>query len=167
LAKKALVVYFSWTNGNTKRIAEQLQKALGADIERLETVVPYDGSYNEVVSQAQDEVRRGYKPELRPLTHRPEDYEVIAVGTPTWWYTMAPAVKSFLEGHDFAGKTVIPFMTNAGWPGKVLKDMAKAARGADVIDGKEIRFDSSGGDRMVSPEKDVENWIHSVVQRLA
>lgn len=44
------------------------------------------------------------------------DYDVIAVGTPTGWYTMAPAVLTFLKGQDFKGKTVISFMTNGGWP---------------------------------------------------
>ena len=42
---------------------------------------------------------------------------------PTWWYTMAPAVLTFLTTNDFTGKTVIPFMTNGGWPGHVIKDM--------------------------------------------
>ncbi len=34
--------------------------------------------------------------------------------TPAWWYTMAPAVRSFLAQHDFAGKTVVSFMINGG-----------------------------------------------------
>ena len=56
----------------------------------------------------------GFEPELKPLPVNVADYDVIAVGTPTWWYTMAPAVKAFLHGQNFAGKTVVPFMTNGG-----------------------------------------------------
>ena len=52
-------------------------------------------------------------------------YDVIAVGTPTWWYTMAPAVKTFLHRNDFARKTVVPFMTNGGWLRHVIEDMKK------------------------------------------
>ena len=114
---KALVVYYSWSNGNTKRIALQLQEAIGADIERIETVVPYSGSYDDVVEQAHDEVRRGFSPKIKALSHDASDYDVVAIGTPTWWYTMAPAVKTFLHQQQFSGKTVIPFMTNGGWPG--------------------------------------------------
>ena len=40
MAKK-LVVYYSWSNGNTKRIAEKLAEELGADIRRIDTVEPY------------------------------------------------------------------------------------------------------------------------------
>ena len=57
--KKMLIVYYSWSNGNTKRIAEKLQKATGADIARIETAVPCSGSYDEVVKQGQDGVNRG------------------------------------------------------------------------------------------------------------
>lgn len=48
---KMLIVYYSWSNGNTAKVAEQLQRATGADIARIETVKPYEGSYMEVVDQ--------------------------------------------------------------------------------------------------------------------
>ena len=47
--KKMLVVYYSWSNGNTKRIAEQLTNGTGADIARIETTEPYSGSHEDVV----------------------------------------------------------------------------------------------------------------------
>ena len=163
---KVLTVYYSWSNGNTRHVAEQLQQAVGGDLEEIETVTPYTGSYDEVVAQAQAEVRRGYAPPIRALAHNPQDYDVIAVGTPTWWYTMAPAVKTFLKSQDFSGKTLVPFMTNAGWPGTVLKDMARSARGAQTVCPKEIRFDSSGGDRMVTPARELKEWLEEVRQSI-
>ncbi len=41
MAKKMLVAYYSWSNGNTKAIAKQLARACGADLERIETEAPY------------------------------------------------------------------------------------------------------------------------------
>ena len=61
--------------------------------------------------------------QIKPIFVNLADYDVIAIGTPTWWYTMAPAVLTFLTTNDFTGKTVIPFMTNGGWPGHVIIDM--------------------------------------------
>ena len=107
-----------------------MQSVAGGDLVRLDTAVPYTGSYNDVVDQGQREVNAGFEPELKPLPINVADYDVIAVGTPTWWYTMAPAVKAFLHGQNFAGKTVVPFMTNGGWPGRVIKDMKAACPGA-------------------------------------
>lgn len=60
---------------------------------------------------------------IKPLDADVQNYDVIAVGTPTWWYTMAPAVKTFLNSQKWEGKTVVPFMTNGGWPGHVIKDI--------------------------------------------
>ena len=164
--KKMLIVYYSWSNGNTKRIAEKLQKATGADIARIETAVPYSGSYDEVVKQGQDEVNRGYQPEIAPLPVFVKDYEVIAVGTPTWWYTMAPAVLTFLKTQNFNGKIVIPFMTNGGWPGHVLKDIEKECRGADIMYGMEVKFDSTGGSHLETREADIDTWTAGIAEFL-
>ena len=164
--KKILVVYYSWSNGNTEGIAKKLQAGLQADIVRLETVKPYTGGYDAVVQQGQDEVNRGYKPELQPLGIDVRDYDVIAVGTPTWWYTMAPAVASFLAANDWQGKMVIPFMTNGGWPGHVIDDIKKACRGAVFAPAMQVKFDSTGGSHMETPEAEVDVWIECLQQNL-
>ncbi len=161
---KSLIVYYSWSNGNTKKIAEMIQKAIGADIVRIDTVIPYSGSYNDVVKQGQDEVNRGYKPKIKPLGIDLENYDTVIAGTPTWWYTMAPAMLTFLTSNNWTGKTVIPFMTNGGWPGHVIQDMKKACKGAKFVHEKEIQFDSEGGDHMVTSQKELAEWIRSLKQ---
>ena len=160
--KKMLIAYYSWSNGNTERIAKLLQEATGADLLRLDTAVPYEGSYDDVVRQGQEEVNRGYEPPLAPLSADPGDYDVIAVGTPTWWYTMAPAVRTFLHSQNWSGKTVVPFMTNGGWPGHVIKDMKAACPGAAVACPMQVKFDSEGGPRLITPEKDLSAWAQDV-----
>ena len=160
--KKLLIVFYSWSCGNTERVAKALQRAAGGDLLKIDTAAPYSGSYNDVVDQGQDEVNRGYEPELKPLGINPADYDVIAVGTPTWWYTMAPAVKTFLHGQNFAGKTVVPFMTNGGWPGHVIKDMKAACPGARFACEMQVQFDSNGGDHLETPEAQIETWAQSV-----
>ena len=160
--KKLLIIYYSWSNGNTERIAKMLQSETDSDILKIDTVVPYSGSYDDVVNQGQNEVQRGYEPEIKPLDINIADYDVIAVGTPTWWYTMAPAVKTFLHQQDFTGKTVVPFMTNGGWPGHVIKDMKVACKGANVVCDMQIQFDSTGGSNMETPQEQINEWIQSV-----
>ena len=139
-----------------------MQSVAGGDLVRLDTAVPYTGSYNDVVDQGQREVNAGFEPELKPLSVNVADYDVIAVGTPTWWYTMAPAVKAFLHGQNFAGKTVVPFMTNGGWPGRVIKDMKAACPGADFACDMQVKFDANGGDHLETPESKINAWAQSV-----
>ena len=164
--KKVLTVYYSWSNGNTERIAKMLYDKIGGDIVKIDTVVPYEGSYDDVVNQGQEEVNRGYEPKLKPLGVNISDYDVIAVGTPTWWYTMAPAVRTFLHGNSFEGKTVIPFMTNGGWSGHVIKDMKALCKGADTACEMQVRFDSEGGSTLVTPTEKITQWINQVQELL-
>ena len=164
--KKMLVVYYSWSNGNTKRIAEKLAAAAGADLARIDTEVPYEGSYNDVVTQGQKEVEKGFMPKIKPLHVDINDYDIIAVGTPTWWYTMAPAVHTFLHTQSWKGKTVIPFMTNGGWPGHVITDMKKECSGAEFPVSMQIQFDSNGGDTLETSEKEVDAFVERVKKLL-
>jgi flavodoxin len=159
---KTLVIYYSISCGNTKKIAEQIAAKLGADIARIETVVPYSGSYDDIVEQGQKEVESGYMPEIKPLGANIADYDRLIIGTPTWWYTMAPAVLTFLKNNDFTGKTVVPFQTHGGWKGHALADMGKVCKGAKIENGKDIRFDSTGGDKQITPVANVQKWIDSL-----
>lgn len=164
--KKILTIYYSWSNGNTERIAKMLQNEVGGDLVKIDTVTPYSGTYDEVVNQGQEEVQRGYEPEIKPIDVDIADYDVIVIGTPTWWYTMAPAVRTFLHEQNFEGKTVVPFMTNGGWPGHVIKDMKKACKGATAACEMQIQFDSTGGSKLETPQKQIEQWIQDVKELL-
>ena len=97
---KTLIVYYSYRHGNTKKIAEALAKATEGDIERIETGKKY-GPYEETVEVGQTEVQKGYCPPLRPMGKDIAGYDVSAVGSPTWWYTMAPAVATFFSEHNW------------------------------------------------------------------
>ncbi len=123
--KKILIAYFSWS-GNTKYIAEKIHSQVGGDMFRIETAVPYPSDYNEAAyGVAKKQHEEGTKPELKDNGNI-SGYDVIFVGTPAWWYEMAPAVKTFLSENNFEGKTIIPFITHGGG-GKytIAEDMGK------------------------------------------
>lgn len=159
---KTLIVYYSYTNGNTKRIAEMIQEKIGADIIRIDTAKPYEGTYRQISDQGKRECETGFMPDITPSNIDISPYDTVIVGTPTWWYTMAPAVLTFMRNTNFSGKTVIPFMTNGGWRGKVIENMTKEANGAIVKLPFEIKFDSDGGDILETPMDEIEKWIDDI-----
>lgn len=159
---KKCIAYYSWANGNTERIAKQIQRETGATLVRIETVEPYTGSYDDVVNQGEREVERGVQPPIKPLNVDLANYDTIFIGTPTWWYTMAPAMRTFLNSQDWSGKTVVPFMTHGGWPGHVIRDMKAACKGAVFVHAMEIRFDSEGGNRLVTPQEKIDAWVEQL-----
>lgn len=162
MSKKTLIVYYSQARGNTKRIAEQIQKTLGFDILSIDTAEPYTGSYEEIVQLGQDEVNDGFKPKLKPIGINISDYDTFIIMTPTWWYTMAPAMLTFLTSYNWSGKTVIPVQTHGGWPGHVIKDIKSICIGAKFKKENAIQFDSTGGDELITEESEICAWIESL-----
>lgn len=155
---KTLILFYSY-GGNTRKAAQILQRETGGDVAEIETVMPYTGSYNSVVDQGQREVNSGFMPEIKPLSVDISAYDRIFLGTPVWWYTFAPAVKTFLKnfGTSLAGKEIHPFITNGGWIGHTAKDIHKACPGAKV--GKEINLRFDGNNLLVS-EKEIKRWAN-------
>ena len=64
---KAVVIYYSQSCGNTRKIAEMIGLTTGAALAELQTVEDYGSDYNAVMAKARDEINSGYIPELKPL----------------------------------------------------------------------------------------------------
>lgn len=159
MEKKSLIVYYSYT-GNTKKIAEEIQRETGADIVRIDTVIPYSSNYDVVVTQGQEEVNSNYKPEIKEIDINIEDYDTIILGTPVWWYTFAPAINTFLSKYNMDNKEIVPFVTNGGWLGHTIKDIKEMCPNAKVEN--EINIEFSGSDLSTSKDK-INIWINSLI----
>ncbi len=112
--KNILIAYLSRTN-NTKAVAEIIQSYTSGKLVALELQKPYPENYRATVQQVVQENETGYLPPLKTKIDSIEKYDVVFVGFPTWDMKIPPPMKSFLHQYNFAGKTVIPFNTNAGY----------------------------------------------------
>lgn len=156
--KKILIAYFSW-GGNTKTIAEKIQDKVDSDIFRIEPATPYPKNYNETVyNVAKKQHEENIHPELKENIDI-SNYDTIFVGTPAWWFTMAPPVMTFLEKNNFEGKTIIPFITHGGGGGyKISDDMEKLAKGSKVLPPLVV---FGGGD--INYDKEITLWLEKFV----
>ncbi len=111
---KTLVAYFS-RSGNTRVIAGTLQRALEADLFEIQPLRPYPEDYEQTVEQARQERDGGYEPPLKARAPRVAAYDTIFLGFPIWGETAPPVIRSFLQAHDLAGKTLRPFITHGGY----------------------------------------------------
>lgn len=57
---KTLVLYYSQT-GATRAVAEEIARMTGADIESIDVIQPYDGTYQETIQRCNEE---GSSPEF-------------------------------------------------------------------------------------------------------
>ena len=137
---RTLVAYFS-ASGVTKRTAEQLAEAAGADLYEIRPAVPYtqaDLNWMDKRSRSSVEMNdRSFRPELADKDADIASYDRIFLGFPIWWYVAPTIVNTFLESYDFTGKEIILFATSGGSGlGKTLQGLAPSCSGADIREGK-------------------------------
>ncbi len=164
---KILTVYYSrkgenyWNGsiknlkkGNTERVAEFIQKAVGGDIFEVDSVKTYDADYNKCIQEAKAELQSKERVAVKSYLENLEDYDTIFVGYPNWWGTMPMVMFTFLEHYNLSGKTIIPFCTNEGsGMGKSESDLKNICKGAVIKKGLSIH-----GAEAENSENKVTDW---------
>lgn len=138
---KKLVAYFS-ASGVTAKVAGMLAEALDADIHEIKPKVPYtkaDLNWMNKKSRSSVEMsNKALRPEMAASDVRIDQYDVIFLGFPIWWYVAPTIINTFLESADFSGKKIVLFATSGGSKfGKTLEEL-KVSVPADtqILEGK-------------------------------
>lgn len=138
MSQKILIACYSLT-GNTEKFAKAIHDATDGDLFSIKMVNPYPKVYSEVLKASKPDWQNKVKPPLSNKVENFDDYDVIFVGSPNWFGTMAPPVFTFLSEYDFSGKTVIPFMTHGGGGASHgFTEAAEAVPNSTVLDGLAI-----------------------------
>ena len=167
---KKLVVYFSHTGenynvgyieeGNTHIIAQMISDATGADIWEIAPLKPYPVNYNECIDVAKKELNANDRPAIQGDIDI-EEYDVIFLGYPNWWGEPPMCIYTFIEKHNWDGKTVIPFITHEGsGMGGTDKRIANACKGANVLTGKGLAIQGKVAQEHRDVAKsNVDSWL--------
>ena len=153
---KTLVAYFS-ASGVTKGVAVQLAELTGGTLHEIKPEQPYtdaDLDWTDKQSRSTIEMKdKNSRPAITDKLQDMQDYDVVYVGFPIWWYTAPTIINTFMESYDFKGKTVIPFATSGGSSIKKACEDLKAAY--PDINWKE-------GKLLNRPSKDqLKEWVES------
>ena len=136
---KTLVLYYSLTS-NTKLVATEIATRLGADMEEIVAVQPYDTSFRATIERCMKEREEGTVIEIQPLAADIAKYDVVFIGYPVWFGTYAPPVATFLDQTDLSGKKIVPFCTfGSGGLDSSVKDMIAKQPNAEVLPGYGVR----------------------------
>ncbi len=169
---KSLVVYFSLagqqynvgniTEGNTKILAKMIAEETGAELFELETVRAYTTTdYNTLTKEAKDEQQKKARPALK-ADKDISGYDTIYIGYPNWWGDMPMCVYTFIESHDWNGKTVIPFCTHEGSGlSGTESTIKKLCKGATVLKGLAVQGKVAQTNRATA-KKNVQDWLQKI-----
>lgn len=139
MAKK-LVAYFS-ASGTTKKTAELLAEAAGADLYEITPKVAYtkaDLNWMDKKSRSSVEMNdKKFRPEIEDKDANIAEYDEIILGFPIWWYVAPTIVNTFLEKFDFSGKKVVLFATSGGSGfGNTVKELQPSTPNTEIVEGK-------------------------------
>lgn len=166
--KRVLVAFFSRADenygvgnikiGNTQKVAELIAAKTDGTTFHIETIRPYASDYKTCIDEAKREKESGARPEIKGDIDV-EAYDIIFLGYPNWWGDCPMAVYTFIEKHDWKGKTVVPFCTHEGSGlSGTESNIRKACAGATVLKGLALRGTTAQNDEKTAQEA-VNKWI--------
>lgn len=159
---RKLIVYYSYT-GHTKMIAERIKEKLKCDILEIKPVKEYSKNYDVVVNEEQNNSSSNKMPEIEKVDVDLSEYNEIIIGTPVWWYTIAPVIRTFLKENDLSNKTIMPYATNAGWLGHTFQEIKKLCPNSKVENGMNIVFtEDYRENQIVTSVDEIDNWISKI-----
>ena len=156
--KKTLVAYFS-ASGVTAGVSKNLAKAADADLYEIKPQVLYthaDLNWNDKQARSTIEMHdKSFRPPLADKDANIQEYDVVYVGFPIWWYVAPTIINTFLESYDFSGKTIVLFATSGGSGfGNTVKELEGSCPGAKLIEGRILSSRQS--------ESDLKKWVDSL-----
>lgn len=156
---KYLIAYFS-ASGVTKRVAEKLATVVGGDLYEITPEKPYtkeDLNWMDKNSRSSVEMKnKSFRPAITGKVENMEEYDVVYIGFPIWWYVAPTIINTFLESYDFSGKTIIPFATSGGSGlGNTINELKPSCSdNTKWFDGERFRASVS--------KEELKNWVNKL-----
>lgn len=144
--------------GSVQYVATVIGEATGGDMVRIQTVQPYPDNFDDLADRADQERQNDVYPEIATNIETFDNYDVIFVGYPIWWYQMPMPMYSFFAKYNFNGKTIIPFSTHggSGWSG-TLEDIAELEPEATMVNGYSISRNNT-----MTSRNGILNWLQEI-----
>lgn len=170
--KKSIVLYFNYSenidttgldtdaissaslhsngDGNTENLelmVKEIAKKKNADLFPVKINEVYPADFNEMAPKAKEDIEKGTSFTFQKLPENLDDYDVIYVGSPIWWYELPQPMKVFIKEVDASNKTVVPFGIHrgSGFNG-ILDEYKEAWPNATVVDGFTINADEKNSE---------------------
>lgn len=160
---KILIAYFS-ACGITQKTAKNLAKILKSDIYEIKPAISYSSSnlnWMDKTSRSSIEMRNlDIRPELADKDAAVENYDIIFLGFPIWWYIAPTIINTFLESYDFSNKKIVLFATSGGSGfGKTVEFLRPSVSDSTkIIEGKILNY---------NPDiEELKEWVKTVIVRL-
>ncbi len=160
---KKLVVYYSF-EGDTKLIGDAIAEEIGADVLELKLLKEVKKKEYMKNYLGEKQVLMKTKPILLPFDIKPQDYDLIIIGTPIWSGTFAPAIRTFFTEEKFSDKKIGLYYCFTVKAGLISEHLKKELKNNIILD--EIGFKDP---KKINPEKGIERakkWANNLLDNI-
>lgn len=165
---KSLVIIFSRADenytvgyiekGNTMILAEMIAEKTNSELFEVKPAKKYPADYDTCIDVAKREQNQNARPAILEDKDISE-YDTIFFGYPVWWGDIPMCMYTFVEGHDWNGKKVIPFCTHEGsGSGRTDGTLKKLMAGANIERAFAMAGHTAQNNR-TSAEKEIDKWL--------
>ena len=153
---KTLIAYFS-ASGYTGSLAKRVAEAAGGDLFEIRPVEPYteaDLKWTNPLARCNREKIGKKNVPIESRVENFDEYELILIGFPIWYFTAPGIIETFVKSYDFTGRKVGLFATSGG------SDISKATGTLQPLMKGEIigaKLFSADADRAV-----ISEWLDTL-----
>ena len=162
--KKSIIIYFSRADenysvgyinkGNTEVVAEYIKELTGADMFKVEPLIPYSEDYMTCIEEAKERTKT-HNAKIKESVPDISSYEIIYVGSPIYWGGMPEELVTALKNLNYEGKIIRPFVTHEGSGSSgVPRQLNEICKGAKILDGLAIV-----GSQVNDSKNQVKDWL--------
>lgn len=139
-------------------LAKTIAELTGAQMLKVEPIEAYPNAYSETVDIVKEQMNKGIVPAIKPLKVNFDDFDVIYLGSPTWWGHISRPMERFLTDNKFKGKKVMQFTSHGGsGVAHTREDVQRLCSGNDIAESNAF-YGGSANDKA-----DLQSWIEKNV----
>lgn len=156
---KQIVAYFS-AGGVTAKVAQRLAAAIQADLFEIKPAEPYtekDIKWTNPLARCNKEKIGKKDVPINGRIDDLDDYDVIYVGFPIWYYSAPNIIVTFLKSYDFTGKKIALFATSGG------SDVGKTADKIKQLVPGELNIAAAKLFQQGDSEEELRRWAESIL----
>ena len=145
--------------GNVAQFASWIVEETEGELFSIQVAEPYPSDWDGCLDRANKEKAENARPELAWTVEYMENYDVVFLGYPNWWYSCPMAIFSFIEAHDLSKKQIYLFCSH-GTGGLARSVQAITAALPDSNISEDV-FDVYEDDTMESQESLIK-WLNGL-----
>lgn len=143
--------------GNTQVLAEMIASLVAVDVFRIEGADPYPDSYDATVERNVREQDTEARPAIATALPMVTGYDTVLLGSGIWNVQPPMIMRTFVEGVDLTGATIVPFVTYAvSGLGRTITNYTRLCPRSTIADGLAVR-----GEQVRQARPQAQAWLHN------